>query len=152
MTLTQGLVLGTYIPHGTFLVVAPTLLRDHIAAAPSVVHVSELRAHHKVVPEVFSRLDAQGRSRVFTDEPRPSATSKKDVVTFMVHLQRHAQIKASVPVAVYASSVAAALNRDVDMNCRVRVVNEERLAVDVPFTLAKTVAELLSHLPGMALV
>jgi hypothetical protein len=142
--------LGTYLPHGTFLVVAPTLLRDHIAAAPSVLHVSKLLAHHKVVPEVFSRLDAP---RVVTDEPepRPSA-SKEDLVTFtiMVHLQRHAQIAASVPVTEYASGVAVALNH-VDINCRVRVVNQERLAVDVPLAHANIVIELLSHLPGESL-
>ena len=53
------LTLGQYIPHGTFVVVAPASRLERLAAAPSVLRVTEMQPQHKVAPEVWSSAAEQ---------------------------------------------------------------------------------------------
>ncbi len=103
--------LGPYLPHGTFVVVAPQSHRSQLARAPSVVHVSELLPQHKFDPADMQGSARSRRPRVVTDDPEVDApaaatTSHTHVI---VTLQRHASARASTSTSAVAHRLKSAM-------------------------------------------
>jgi hypothetical protein len=101
---------GPYLPHGTFVVVAPRSHRAQLARAPSVMHVSELLPEHKFDPADMQAPARSRRPRVVTDDPEvdePAATTSHTHV--IVTLQRHASARASTSTAAVAYRLKSAM-------------------------------------------